>query len=176
MVKEQTVEVLVTKFGLGQALLGEDSTRPAPDVDPPNQASDDIQRLTIDARLKRCGRELRLVVAGESSDDAPRRPPVPALIKVIARALSWYERMISGEVKSQKLIADEMKLEECYVSRVIQCAFLAPDIVEAILEGSQPADLTLEKLLSGLPADWDGQRRRLGFSQGRSRTRPFANS
>jgi len=50
------------------------------------------------------------------------------------------------------------------VSRVLQCAFLAPDIVEAILDGKQPPSLTVEKLLAGIPMEWVEQRRRLGFT------------
>jgi hypothetical protein len=43
------------------------------------------------------------------------------------------------------------------------CAFLAPDIVKAILDGRQPLDLTFEKLTRRLPADWTQQRKQLGF-------------
>ena len=49
--------------------------------------------------------------------------------------------------------------------KIIACAFLAPDIVETILEGRQPAGLTLAKLTYRLPGDWTDQRRRLGFAQ-----------
>jgi hypothetical protein len=40
-------------------------------------------------------------------------------------------------------------------------AFLAPDITEAILEGRQPPQMTLETLMADMPADWDGQRKQL---------------
>ena len=45
-----------------------------------------------------------------------------------------------------------------YVSRVLRLTLLAPDIVEAILDGRQPAELQLDDLLVGLPLDWEGQR------------------
>ena len=45
-------------------------------------------------------------------------------------------------------------------------AFLAPDIVEAILDGSQPGELELERLMKGIPIGWNEQRRALGFSRG----------
>ena len=48
------------------------------------------------------------------------------------------------------------------------CAFLAPDIVEAILDGRQPADLTVQKLLRSLPLAWAEQRQRLGFRAGKT--------
>jgi hypothetical protein len=55
---------------------------------------------------------------------------------------------------------------ERYVGRIIRLAFLAPDIVEAILDGYQPADLELERLMKGVPIGWNEQRRALGFSRG----------
>ena len=45
-----------------------------------------------------------------------------------------------------------------YVSRVLRLTLLAPEIVEAILDGRQPAELQLDDLLEGLPLEWEGQR------------------
>ena len=44
-----------------------------------------------------------------------------------------------------------------YVSRVLRLTLLAPDIVEAILDGRQPAELQLDDLLKGFPLEWQGQ-------------------
>ncbi len=71
--------------------------------------------------------------------------------------------MITGETRYQSVIAEETGLDERYVSRIMKCAFLAPDIVEAILAGRQPSDLTLEKVLHRLPCDWTEQRQLFGF-------------
>ena len=59
-----------------------------------------------------------------------------------------------------------MGISERYAGRICECAFLAPDIVEAILEGRQPRDLTFEKLTNGLPMVWSEQRKLLGFGLG----------
>ena len=48
-----------------------------------------------------------------------------------------------------------------YVSRVLRLTLLAPEIVEAILDGRQPAELQLDDLLEGFPLDWEGQKREL---------------
>jgi hypothetical protein len=66
-------------------------------------------------------------------------------------------------------ISDLAKIEHVqrtYPSRIIPLAFLAPDITEAILEGTQPIDLTLDRLLAAMPLPlvWDAQRSVLGFS------------
>ena len=44
-----------------------------------------------------------------------------------------------------------------YVSRILRLTLLAPEIVEAILNGRQPAELQLDDLLVAFPSDWDGQ-------------------
>jgi hypothetical protein len=51
-----------------------------------------------------------------------------------------------------------------YVSRLLRCAFLAPDIIESLLVGSAPPEMTLAKVLEGVPLDWAEQRQRFGFS------------
>jgi hypothetical protein len=86
------------------------------------------------------------------------------LIRAIARARSWYEKLVSGKVKFLNEIAGETRLDKRYISRVLRYAFLAPDIVEAILEGRQPPELSLNKILHHLPTDWATQRRVLGFT------------
>ncbi|MDP9051733.1 MAG: hypothetical protein M3O31_13595 [Acidobacteriota bacterium] len=66
-----------------------------------------------------------------------------------------------GEVPHQRAIAAETGLHRRYVGRIMQMAFLAPDITEAILEGRQSPDMTLDTLMAVMPADWVGQRKQL---------------
>jgi hypothetical protein len=84
-------------------------------------------------------------------------------LKALARGRTWCEWILAGEVSGPRAIAQKLSQDERYVSRVLDCAFLAPDIVEAILEGRQPSDLTFEQLTRGLPLSWVDQRRQLGF-------------
>jgi len=69
-------------------------------------------------------------------------------------------------VKSIRDIAHREGLSDRYVSNLLSLAFLAPDIVEAIVAGQQPADLTTDALTKriNLPADWSEQRHMLGFN------------
>jgi hypothetical protein len=122
--------------------------------------------LTIDARLKRCGGETKLIVPAHAAGTASRRPN-PTLIKALARAHSWVATLLSGQASSLRAIARAECPTERYVARIIPLAFLAPDITEAILEGSQPQDLTLAKLCQRLPLAWPEQRRTLGFATAR---------
>jgi site-specific DNA recombinase len=126
-----------------------------------------VFKLMIDARVKRCGGEVRLLVPTDSANESPSRP-VPSLIKAVARAHRWPEQIVQGELKGRLSIARCTGLDERYIGRVLQCALLAPDIVEAILDGHQPPDLSIQKLLKDIPLDWTAQRRLLGFPAGRT--------
>ena len=164
-VHEESVEILVSKPGLRAVLNGEGSKRTVLGAEGNNARHDDgdVLNLTVDARLKRCGREMRLILPGAPDKGAPARLDVP-LIKAIARGYSWYERLISGKTVSVEALAAEVGLNKRYVNHVIRCALLAPDIVERILEGRQPPELTLNRLFSDIPMDWAEQRRIFGIS------------
>ena len=53
-------------------------------------------------------------------------------------------------------------VDATYVSRVLRLTLLAPEIVEAILDGRQPAELQLDDLLDGFPLEWERQRSHFG--------------
>jgi DNA invertase Pin-like site-specific DNA recombinase len=125
-----------------------------------NQRPDTL-RLTANFQPHRRGDELHLTTPTGSCSDGS---PVPSLVKAIARARDWYDRIIRGELRYPRSIVQLTDLDERYVRRILRCAFLAPDIVDAILEGRQPPSITLHDLLSDLPSDWVTQRRRLGFA------------
>ena len=88
------------------------------------------------------------------------------LIKAIVRANKWFAMLRDGDVASISDIARSENLQRSYVSALVPFAFLAPDITQAILEGHQPLDLTLDRLLhlSPLPIEWSAQRSALGLN------------
>jgi site-specific DNA recombinase len=124
--------------------------------------TDDVIVLTVTVRLGRCGLEVKLVIKGEEIKEEASRPS-QALIKAIARGRNWYEQLISREKITLADLAVESRVNDRYASRILRSAFLAPDIVEAILEGRQPVGLTLDKMLDELPLDWAKQRSLLRF-------------
>ena len=117
--------------------------------------------LTIEARRKQYGGEVHLVIAPSSNDTV--RHPRPALIKAVARGHAWYEKLLEGKVADMRSLARQTGLTPHYVRNVFACAFLAPDIVEAILEGRQPLTLKFENLYKHIPLSWAEQRRQFGF-------------
>jgi len=132
------------------------------------QGSSDVIRFDIEARVKRCGGAMRLVFPPDHPRQAPS-VPASSLLKALARGRQWYEWIVAGEVSGRRAIAQKLRLDERYAGRVLECAFLAPDIVEAILDGRQPPDLTFKKLTHRLPLSWIEQRRQLGFQPSHSR-------
>jgi site-specific DNA recombinase len=162
VVRETGLEITILQPALREVLLGHRLTQLAKQESFLEKGKN-VFKFMIDAKVKRCGGEVRLLVPTDSANKSPSRP-VPSLIKAVARAHRWPEQIIHGELKGRHSIAQRTGLDERYVGRVLQCALLAPDIVEAILDGHQPADLGVEKLLKDLPLDWAEQRRVLGFS------------
>jgi site-specific DNA recombinase len=105
---------------------------------------------------------MRLVLPPNSQRQEQPRPG-SSLLKAIARGSQWYEQILAGEVSSQRAIAQRLGVSERYVGRILECAFLAPDIVDAILDGQHPSGLTFDRLTRNLPASWVEQRAQLAF-------------
>jgi site-specific DNA recombinase len=87
----------------------------------------------------------------------------PSLIKAVVRGKEWARRLLNGEAGSLADLARESGVTARYVSRLVRYAFLAPEVTEAILAGSQPAHLTVDSLRDGIPLDWSEQRRLFGL-------------
>jgi hypothetical protein len=85
------------------------------------------------------------------------------LIRALARARSWMGMLQQGEFADTAEIAQGHGLSEAHVRRLLRFAYLAPDIVEAIVEGRQPRTLTVKLLLQGIPLDWSDQRAAFGL-------------
>lgn len=117
---------------------------------------------TISARFKKRGVELRLIIGAAESNLASIDR---GLIKTIAKARRWANEILTGKASSLTEIAKNEGLAFQYVSRTLPLAFLAPDLVEAILEGKQPADISAKSLMvrTEIPVVWADQRERLGF-------------
>lgn len=119
----------------------------------------DEGQLAIPIRLKRVQGGATYIINSHAS----RRPPNPTIVKAIAKATRWNSMLLSGEVLSQETLAQQEGVRGGYLRKIVQLAILAPDIVEAILGGEEPAGLTLAKLHTIKTADWPAQRRQLGF-------------
>lgn len=79
------------------------------------------------------------------------------MVKALARAFRWRRLLETGVHNTIDDLAAAEKINPSYVSRVLRLTLLAPDIVEAILDGRQPVEMTVKELMQPLPVEWEGQ-------------------
>ena len=154
-VHSDRIEVTLDQMGLVLCLGAKlDKRQPA---DPAGcDPEQHLMILTIRARLKRAGIEMRMVV-----DDGSAPASVDGtLVRLLVRAHAIRARLIQDPSLTFREIAAEEGVGSSYVSRLIRLSFLAPDIVTAILNGRQPASLTANRLMEDtrLPLAWKAQR------------------
>jgi hypothetical protein len=126
----------------------------------------DTLTIRIPIRLqRRGGRKLIMTPEGVA---APARKSAPdeTLIKALVKAHRWRRRIESGQAKSITDLAEQEGVTDAYVCRLLPLTCLAPDIVEAILDGRQPRELKLAAILGNGPMVWEEQRARSGFERG----------
>ena len=116
---------------------------------------------------RRGGRKLVVTPDGGGHGAAPMRTQAdPILVKALARAHRWKRLLESGRYGSLAELAAAEKIDRSYLARTLRLTLLAPDIIEAILDGRQPRSLALPALLEPLPILWDEQRSSIAGSGG----------
>ena len=107
----------------------------------------------------------KTIVAPDGSQFAAGRSKATdsTLIKALSRAWRWQQLLDDGAYSSIAEMADKERINRSYLSRTIRLTLLAPDIVEAILNGTQPATVQLSDLEQPFPIDWEAQRTQFGF-------------
>ena len=88
--------------------------------------------------------------------------PIPprvnnTLVKAIVRAHRWRDMLETGNYATVRDLAKAEAIDEVYLGRVLRLTLLSPTLIEAILEGRQPANLELHDLLRQFPVEWDRQ-------------------
>ncbi|WP_109796106.1 recombinase family protein [Minwuia thermotolerans] len=152
---------LVRRIELRDGILGLALDRGTLDEqDGPGQEELSIE---LPVRVARRGVESRIVLSGENTYAGT---PDAALVRLITRAHRWNNMLATGEAGSLQELSREAGIDRSEIGRVLQLAYLAPDITEAILDGRQPSELTAHRLkrMAGLPLDWAEQRKALGFA------------
>ena len=126
----------------------------------------EVETLTIRIPMqlqRRGGRKLIMTPEGAAvPTPKPRRDET--LVKALVRAHRWRRRIESGRAKSITDLAEQEGVTVAYVCRLLPLTCIAPDVIEAILDGRQPKGLRLAELLGNGPLIWNAQRERLGFS------------
>ncbi|MBF0401357.1 MAG: hypothetical protein HQL90_11375 [Magnetococcales bacterium] len=121
--------------------------------------------VRIPMRLKKWGGKTEIVAPPDAPEWAPPPPsPHQAMLKALGRARRWSRMLESGKVSTMKELAEQEKLNGSYISRILRLTLLAPDIIDAILDGQQPESLNLADLMEPFPMLWSEQRERWGFA------------
>lgn len=114
----------------------------------------DTMTIHVPFRLvKRGGRKEMQLPEGAPT----QRRPDDALVKALARAFRWKRMLDSGEFATIAELAAREGITLSYLTRLLRMTLLAPDLVAAILDGRQGAEVTLARLMQPFPADWSGQ-------------------
>ena len=106
----------------------------------------------------RGGRKVIILPDGTQGNPLPKATIDNTLVKAIARAFRWQAMLDKGTYGCIEDIARAERINGTFVGRIVRLALLAPDIVEAILAGRQPAKLTLKGLMAPFPVEWERQR------------------
>jgi hypothetical protein len=114
--------------------------------------------VRVPMRFQRRGARKR-IVAPDGSEILPNSKPQPdgTLVKALARAWRWRRMLDDGVYATVSEIGDAENISKSYVSRILRLALLAPDIIEAVLNGRLTAGLAA--LLRPFPVEWEKQRR-----------------
>ena len=129
------------------------------------QLSADGKTLAVHVALtfrKRGGRKVVVAPNGTAAQPqtyaTPRSSVDSGLVVALVQAHRWQRLLDEGHFATVGDLAQMEKLDRSLVSRTLRLTLLAPDIVEAILDGRQPAVMQRQALLHGFPLDWHEQR------------------
>ena len=106
---------------------------------------------------KRGGRKLIITPGGREAKGKVETSGDPSLVKALARAFRWRGLLEAGAFATIHELAAAEKINPSYVSRMLRLTLLAPEMVEAILDGQNPEGVTLPGLLEGVPVGWGEQ-------------------
>jgi hypothetical protein len=150
----ETIEIRVLPAGLVLILADpndrRDWTRPVDDVEP-------RLTLSVPARLKRTGMEIRLLIDGAGS--SARRRSDRSLSRLLGQAHRYRAMVMNGAGKSMSQLAADAGVTRSYFTRILRLSFLSPEVVAAILRDRHPIELNAKKLANEIviPIAWDEQ-------------------
>jgi hypothetical protein len=132
---------------------------------PSKEVEDGVLVVSIPVSFLQRGGRKQIVVPPGAADWQPRASRCEnSLINALAKAHLWRRLIETGKYTSAAELSRAEGINESYLCRVLRLTLLAPDIVEAILDGRQPRTLELQSLLKPLSTDWATQRKVLGFA------------
>ena len=141
----------------------------AGETDAPVRVFDgEVLTVRIPMAFKRRGGR-KLILAPDGAGDLAAEPPRPdgTALRALGRAWRWHRLLEAGAHPSIKALARAEGVHHAYVGKLLRLTLLAPDVIEAVLDGRLPKGVKLEDLVRPLPASWAEQRRVLLGGGGR---------
>jgi site-specific DNA recombinase len=153
--RHEILPAMIRRVEFGEDALRLVLIRKALSDDQSARESEKDVALTVPMTLSRRGAETRLIVDREVS---PARLDEP-LIRAVARGRVWLEELVAGEAQSLAEIGYRVGVSPDYVKRLVDLAFLSPAVVDAILNGHQRRDTSLQGIAvhSGYSVIWADQ-------------------
>ena len=119
-------------------------------------------KVTIPIHLKYDG--CKTVIHQPEVEQAELDPETMSpLQKAVIQGFQYRDMLESSKVATVSELAQKIKQERAFLFRALSLVNLAPDIIEAVLNGKEPSSLTLSKLRKGFPEDWTEQRKLFGM-------------
>ena len=147
------IEIQLSRAKVAAALEAEGASQ-RPDLDP--------VVLSIEAKVRRAGKGKRLVIANGAEAEVNA-----GLVEMIKEAFAIRNRFLSGSHDSIEAMSGRLGMNKGRLTSLVRLSYLGPEIVRALLVGSQSNALTPTRLLrlsKNLPHDWKEQRCFLGFA------------
>jgi site-specific DNA recombinase len=148
IIHSDSAQVRLNAVSLFRSILGEREVKP-------EVAEAHLINLSCSLQSKFRGGAIRVVVGNVQPAASETNL---AILKAVARARSWYEQIVSGEVSSIPELARQHGVTPRYVKKILPCALLRPNIVEAIVNRECPSQLTLSALTEEVSLDWTSQK------------------
>jgi hypothetical protein len=123
----------------------------------------DTLTIRIPMRLQRRGGRKLIMTPEGMAAPSPKLRRDETLVRALVKAHRWRQKIESGRAKSITDLSEQEGVTDAYVCRLLPLTCLAPDIVEATLDGRQPKGLRLAELLGNGPLGWEQQRGAFGF-------------
>ena len=106
--------------------------------------------VRVPITIRQRGGRRQVVAPGGAPWSPPRARIDSTLVKALARAHRWKKMLDDGRYGTVTELAAGEKLDRGYLGKILMLTLLAPDIVEAILDGRQPEGMTLPRLMEGV--------------------------
>ena len=131
--------------------------------EPQLRVQGNIISIKVPLNMKRHGGRKFILIPKNIRINSPQGKPDEIMVKALARAWMWQKALDSGKHNSIEEMAVKNDINPSYISRMLRLNLLAPDIKQAILDGTQPRTFNLQGMMTPFPESWEEQRHLFGF-------------